>query len=96
MNAFYSSFYSAEKLFFSIISARKKKWEYLNMNSNENLNLDDLNKNIEVLLKDFSSIVKELKYKYSNINDKYTLFSSHKLHELYFDNSDLFLNIIDN
>ena len=96
LNAFYSSFNSAERLFYSIINSRRKKWEYLNMNSNENLNLDDLNKNIEVLLKDFSSIVAELKYKYSNIKDKYILYSSDMLHELYFDNSDLFLNIIDN
>ena len=95
-NAFYSSFYSAEKLFLSIIKAKKEKWEYLNINSNANLNLNDLNKNLEIAIKDFSSVVKELKCKYSNISDKHILYSSHKLHELYFDNSDIFLSIMDN
>ena len=60
------------------------------------MNLDNFDKKIENSTKELTSLVKELKMKYSNIYDKYTLYSSHKLHEIYFDNSDIFLDVIDN
>ena len=96
LNDFYSLFNSAEKLFCQIIEERRKRWEYLNISTIGNLDLDEFDKKIENSIKEFESFVTELKMKYSNINDRYTLYSKQKLHEIYFDNSDIFLDVIDN
>ena len=96
LNDFYSLFNSAEKLFCQIIEERRKRWEYLNINTISNLDLDEFDKKIENSIKEFESLVSELKMKYSNISDRYTLYSMQKLHEIYFDNSDIFLDFIDN
>ena len=85
---------SAEKSFFSIIETRKKLWEYYSKNTGESLN--DLNKNVEYSIKNYISLIKDLRDEYANINNKYTLYSTHILHEYYFDKSDTFMEIMDN
>ncbi len=95
MNSFNSLLSSLEKSFYSIIETRKKLYEYMNGNTIVHLNLEDLNKNIENSIKYFSLSAKEIKTKLSNIANKYTLYSKHRIHEFYFDNKDIFLNIMD-
>ena len=53
-------------------------------------------RDLDISIKDFTATIKELKSKLSEKDEKYSLYSKHKLHKLFFDNSDVFLNIFDN
>ena len=95
LNNVKSSIAKLENLFYLIIEAKKNKFLIITSNEKEHPNLSDLNKNIENSIIDFTSLSKEIKSKISAINKKYPFYSTHKIHELYFDNRDIFLNIMD-
>jgi len=77
----------AEEHFSSIIDNRKKILQKSDKYPQRDL---------EVSINFFTSSIKELNSQLLEKDEKYSLYSKHKLHKLYFDNSDVFLNIMDN
>jgi hypothetical protein len=82
-----SLFSQAEVHFASIINIKKKILQKPD---------EYPQRDLDISIKDFTATIKELKSKLSEKDEKYSLYSKHKLHKLFFDNSDVFLNIFDN
>ena len=87
---------SLENYFYLIIEARKKQLSYISSSAKEHPNLYELNKNIENSILNFQSLAKEIKTRFTIIRNKYPFYSFSKIHEIYFDSYDIFLNIMDN